>query len=250
MTTYSANPDAEVNLLPNTISTTTVVVWAICFGIIIAIIYYSVQISALSKFIKSLVQNECFDFDTAKTLENLGIKNTLDVAIIVSSIKGQMGLSRIIGFKNQKYEKVHGEICKNSPDKQCLFYIDKETSDMALKKYSAKSSSGLITFALCVALIILAFFAEGIINFLTSYSKGVFSGTNKNEVVSGVQNQEQSKEEYDVIFKPDILDEIPTDEDTLEEDKVVGTNTVDDTQDINSGKDGETTSPSIPKPEN
>lgn len=238
-------------MLPSNISTISVTVWAICFGIIIAIIYYSLQISALSKFIKSLVKNECFDFDTAKTLENLGIKNTLDVAIVVSSIKGQMGLSRIIGFKNQKYEKIHGEMCKNSPDKTCVFYIEKNSSEMALKKYSAKSSSGIITFALCILLIILAFFAEGIINFLTSYTKDVFSEPNKNEVVSGVQDNNENQEDYEVIFKPDIIDdEVPEDENIDNQDKVIGHEAVDDTQELNSEKDGETTTPSIPKPQN
>lgn len=235
-------------MLPNNLSTISVTVWAICFGIIIAIIYYSVQISALSKFIKALVKNECFDFDSAKTLEKLGIQNSLDSMIILSSIKGQMGLSRIIGFKNDNYEKAHGEICKSSPEKTSVFYIEKQASDMALKKYNVKSSSPVLTFALCIALIILTFFAESIINFLTSYTKGVFTKQEKNEVSSVVQNNEQNNQEYDVILKPDILDDIPSDENTDIPDETIGTEIADDTQDINSKKDGDSTSPSIPKP--
>ena len=58
-----------------------------------------------------------------------------------------------------------------------------------------------------------------------------------NEVSSVVQNNEQNNQEYDVILKPDILDDIPSDKNTDIPDETIGTEIADDTQDINSKKE-------------
>ena len=49
-------------------------IFATCFGFIVAIIYTNIQRTALSKFVSYLVSNKIFDSECAVNCEKIGMK--------------------------------------------------------------------------------------------------------------------------------------------------------------------------------
>ena len=55
----------------------TVIIWAVCIGLAVAVVAYAISRHTASLIVKAIAKNECYSPESAKTFAELGLKPTL-----------------------------------------------------------------------------------------------------------------------------------------------------------------------------
>lgn len=197
----------------------SIAVWAIFFGIVFSIFYISKQKKAIGTFIAKLIENDSFDTDTAKSLLELGITDSISTYIIFRGVRYQHGLIRIIGFTGKDISKAPTEFSGAVPNENTKFYIDKYSADDAKKKYNTVKSNKLYLAICIVVLFVIACVASTVISKLTSYAGNVFKdyGSYKPKQEDTIQNDdENSNEDNDSETNVTDNDEISSEENIVD----------------------------------
>lgn len=113
-------------------------IFATCFGFIVAIIYTNIQRTALSKFVSYLVSNKIFDSESAANCEKIGMKK-IEKTIIKSAVKSQNGLKKcicVIKPESESVDKFEQAIAGSRDDMK--FYLKECDTELLMKRYSFK----------------------------------------------------------------------------------------------------------------
>jgi len=237
----------------------SIAVWAIFFGIVFSVVYITLQKHSLSKFVLGLIDAKAFNWESSKTLSELGISNKFIQSVIYYAIKSQHGLIRIIGFNCSDNQKLPGEFSNITPSDNCTFYIDENSCKEAYEKYSSKKSKKAYVIICIVVLFIVAFFATTVISWLSSYAGNVFG--NNSQSVSENKNNEDTFEkndnetnEYDAYLdeSDDIISDVydivsPSATEDAAENNLTSDNTTSVDENSEENSDEHASRPTIPK---
>jgi len=221
--------------------TVSLIVWAIFLGIVFAMIYITNQRNAVGKFISGLSGKNINSKESAKTLDELGIKGAFLQHFILSDFKGQYGLSKLV-MTVQGERKSDDPFEKKSADR---YYLPSENAEGAVRKYVSKHTSAAKLALSILILFVVALLATTVIKLLTSYASRVF--------IEGDKAPYESASDKNDGEDSESKDEESGTEDPAEEENAGG-NSADNASDqenenTDAPDDGEISAPSIPTPE-
>ena len=142
------------------ISAINYLIYSVGLGFIAAIIITNIQRSALSKFINSLISNNCYSPDSSTTLTDINLKG-FNACIIKSAVKNQFGLKKSISVvcESVKSKDKLEEIFDKTDD---VKYYLSENCDLELlkKRYNYSALSKMTLTLLITALIAVVLIAS------------------------------------------------------------------------------------------
>lgn len=177
--------------LDNTSVSLTVIVWALCIGLALGVIFYAVSRYSAGKTVKKLSDGKNNSAESAKTLAELGInasflvkKNLRDGQplrkYIAIANEDECKTERKKNFFNSLYKFFRSEDLPPKIDfSKALFYLPEESRHTAQVRFEAKSSSVIVSlifaiiFLLCAVGISLCLpkLLELIDNMISAYKK-------------------------------------------------------------------------------
>ena len=187
-----------------------IIIWAIVLGISFAVIYTNFQRSAISRFIKSLLTNNCNSAESAKTLEELGLKGISNFTT-ANAVKTQNGLKRIIEFVAvEEFEKEEAEMLLYGNKKIYRYFLNQESDkELVQKKYGYIPLSPLKIAVTIFLIAITAFVATKSVDLLEGYVSSRPSEQEQEEQaqISDSKNQNTSNHDNNSVEDNTISEE-------------------------------------------
>ena len=172
-------------------------VWALFLAVSVAIIYLYFMQRALSGLANRITENGCQDTESAKSLKELGYKNSLIMAAVSFFAENGTVVARAI--KKSACEEKQSELLfeKKQPVK---YYMPPEERNQRFEKHinDKLSAAKVIIILALVAAIALA--SSAVIDFLSEYAGNVL-GKNENTVVGTKKEYESLLEQQEQLNK-------------------------------------------------
>ncbi len=190
-----------------TVISTNIIIWAVFAGIILASICITFQKRAISHFINTLYSKNCVnDSHQAKSLNELEIKGKFRTKIILSALKSQTGLKRVICVFKEDDTVINLIDKPHIPSINDKFFLCGDDIDDILQKYTHKKSNPIAVIILVVILVIVAFIATYVTPWLTNYASNTFSDDSSTSSSDGVKTEETQQQQDTTLQDQEITD--------------------------------------------
>lgn len=172
--------------------TTENLVWAFFIAVVVAILYVFVMQHVMSDFAKRLMKKGANNKESAKTLSELGYKNIFDSKLAAFFAKGGSVISRaIIKVDSQSENKDIFNDLLFEKKKPVKYYLPEKNITKSVNKAINDKTPVAKLALLLVLLLVAAFVATGIIEFLKNSAYGLIDG-NSSDHPFGVQKEQNT----------------------------------------------------------
>jgi len=139
-------------------------IYAAGIGFAAAIVYTNIQRTAYSKFFTYLLDNSCFSEETAKKLDDMGLKS-LEKRIVTSAVRHQYGFKKYVKSVNTKdYINEIESLFAEKDDTS--YFLENADTELLRKKYSFKTMPAKLVVLFIAALALIVVIASSSVSWL------------------------------------------------------------------------------------